>query len=99
MSGQAVITGAAVSAAVVLAGSFTTTALFGERPASFTASVTSVSEDGRSICLDRAESPCGLVIGRPGQVEQVVAGSRVRVTEIWLDGPGGAELAFHVRPD
>lgn len=97
MSGEAWITGATVSAAVLLAGSYSGADLLDRAPSQFSSTVVSVSEDGRTVCLDRAEPACGLRIVSPRQSDRVVAGARVRVTEFWLDGAGGGAVAFHVR--
>jgi hypothetical protein len=64
-----------------------------------TAEVAAVSESGRSLCLERADSDddCGFPVVLPGSRSRLVAGSTVTATELWLTRDGVTQLAWLVR--
>lgn len=94
----------AVAAAVVLAICVLLAAgaglgrMWAGPPEPFEAEVVTISSDGDSLCLDRAEDTCGLPVILPEDRDAVRPGARVLVTELELDTSSGSVLAFHVSP-
>ncbi|WP_148613767.1 hypothetical protein [Nocardioides rubriscoriae] len=64
----------------------------------FGASVTAISADGDSLCVDRpGDDKCGVAILLDADAQSVAVGDQVTITEVWLGDGSNSLLTFYVR--